>query len=78
MVHCSFPADKTQVYHEQIEAKQKELQPWTTKINAKQKDLDVAQSERDMLAKKAEAAKVALDEAKATLEQLKEDENAKA
>lgn len=70
-------SDKTQVYHDQIEVKQRELQPWTAKINKKQAELDVAKSERDMLAKKAEAAKAALDEAKSSLEQLQEDQKAK-
>ncbi|KAF9237097.1 RecF/RecN/SMC [Melanogaster broomeanus] len=58
--------DKTQVFHDQIEAKQKDLQPWTTKINAKKASIDVATSERDTLAKKAaglqEAVKNAEDD----------------
>ncbi|KAG0695739.1 hypothetical protein DFH29DRAFT_1029507 [Suillus ampliporus] len=45
--------DKTQVFHEQIKAKQKELQPWTAKINVKKAAIDVASPERDALAKKA-------------------------
>ena len=57
--------------------KQRELQPWTAKINKKQAEIDVATSEREMLAKKAEAAKAALDEAKQTYEQLQEDQTAK-
>ena len=65
------------MYHDQIEVKQRELQPWTAKINKKQAESDVATSERDMLAKKAEAAKAALDDAKQTLEQLQEDQQAK-
>ena len=65
------------MYHDQIEVKQRELQPWTTKINKKQAEIDVATSERDMLAKKAESAKAALDDAKQTLEQLQEDQQAK-
>ncbi|KAI6154283.1 hypothetical protein BKA82DRAFT_4099537 [Pisolithus tinctorius] len=32
--------DKTQVFHDQIEIKQKELQPWTAKINAKKASID--------------------------------------
>ena len=74
----SFDAiDKTQVFHDQIEQKQKELQPWTAKINAKQASLDNAISERDMLQKKAEAAQQALDEAQRSLDQLREDKKAK-
>jgi structural maintenance of chromosome 4 len=69
--------DRTQVYHDQIEAKQRELQPWTSKINKKQAEIDVAYSERDMLSKKAEAAKTALEEAEQTLQQLQHDHKAK-
>lgn len=46
--------DKTQVFHDQIQDKQKELQPWTAQINAKQAEIDVATSERDALVEKAE------------------------
>lgn len=74
---CVLPSDKTQVYHEQIEVKQRELQPWTAKINAKQSELDVATGERDMLVQKAEAAQKAVEDAQATLEQLQKDHEAK-
>lgn len=70
--------DKTQVFHDKIEIKQKELQPWTAKINSKQAEIDLATSERDMLAKKAEAVKVAHREAQEALEKLQEDQEAKA
>ena len=63
--------DKTQVFHDQIEAKQKELQPWTAKINTKQAEIDVATSERDTLAKKAAGVKEACKEAQTTLEKLR-------
>ena len=63
--------DKTQVFHDQIEVKQKELQPWTSKINGKQAEIDVARSERDELAKKAEAVKEASKEAQENLERLR-------
>jgi len=43
--------DKTQSFHDQIEVKQKELQPWTAKINVKQAEIDVATSECDALVK---------------------------
>ncbi|KAG6878031.1 hypothetical protein C0993_000571 [Termitomyces sp. T159_Od127] len=65
--------DKTQVFHDQIEIKQKELQPWTAKINAKQAEIDVASSERDALVKKAEALEVARQEAQDTLQGLNSD-----
>ncbi|KAG6869633.1 hypothetical protein C0992_002502, partial [Termitomyces sp. T32_za158] len=64
---------KTQVFHDQIEIKQKELQPWTAKINAKQAEIDVASSERDALVKKAEALEVARKEAQDTLQGLNSD-----
>ena len=65
--------DKTQVFHDQIQAKQKELQPWTAQINTKQAEIDVATSERDALAKKAQALQAASKEASETLEALQED-----
>ncbi|KAF8210152.1 RecF/RecN/SMC protein [Mycena galopus ATCC 62051] len=69
--------DKTQVFHDQIEAKQKDLQPWTSKINAKKAEVTVATSEREALAKKAKAAQDALEEATNNLEQLQTDQKAK-
>ncbi|KIJ61386.1 hypothetical protein HYDPIDRAFT_70000, partial [Hydnomerulius pinastri MD-312] len=72
--------DKTQVFHDQIEVKQKELQPWTAKMNAKKASIDVATSERDTLAKKAtglkEAVKSAMDdlEGKRGIQQAKLDD----
>jgi structural maintenance of chromosome 4 len=43
----------SQGFHDQIEVKRKELQPWTAKINTKQAEIDATSSERDALAKKA-------------------------
>ncbi|KAL4068878.1 RecF/RecN/SMC N terminal domain-containing protein [Scleroderma yunnanense] len=60
--------DKTQVFHDQIEAKQKELQPWTTKINAKRGNIDVATSERDALVQKAAGLKEAVKNAQGDLQ----------
>jgi structural maintenance of chromosome 4 len=68
---------KTQVFHYQIEVKQKELQPWTAKINMKQARIDVATSKHDTLVKKAEALKEALKEAQANLENLQGDQEVK-
>ena len=65
--------DKTQVFHDQIQAKQKELQPWTAQINTKQAEIDVATSERDALSKKAQALQAASKEARETFEALQED-----
>lgn len=69
--------DKTQVFHDQIEVKQKDLQPWTAKINTKQAEIDVATSEKDALAKKAEAVKEASREASEALQKLTADHDAK-
>ncbi|KAG6830095.1 hypothetical protein H0H92_002268 [Tricholoma furcatifolium] len=69
--------DKTQAFHEQIEGKQRELQPWTNKINAKQAEINVASSERDALAKKAEALETARKEAQETLQGLTSDHTVK-
>ncbi|KAJ7497217.1 RecF/RecN/SMC [Mycena latifolia] len=69
--------DKTQVFHDQIEAKQKDLQPWTAKINAKKAEVDVANSERDALAKKAKAVEDAAEEASNSLQQLQADQQTK-
>ncbi|KAH9041388.1 RecF/RecN/SMC N terminal domain-containing protein [Lactarius pseudohatsudake] len=69
--------NKTQVFHDQIEQKQKELQPWKAKINQKQAEVDVKTSERDMLVKKAEAVKQASAEAQEALETVKSDQKAK-
>ena len=71
--HELLASDKTQVFHDQIQAKQKELQPWTAQINTKQAEIDVATSERDALAKKAQALQAATKEASETLEALQED-----
>ncbi|KAK8849453.1 hypothetical protein IAR55_004786 [Kwoniella newhampshirensis] len=69
--------DKTAVFTTQIEAKQRELEPWTAKISEKQSAIDVAQSERDLLAQKATGIQEALAEAKANLQSLKEGDGSK-
>jgi len=69
--------DKTQVFHDQIEQKQKELQPWKTKVNQKQAEIDIKTSERDMLIKKAETIKQASAEALEGLENLRSDQKNK-
>ncbi|KAF8633608.1 hypothetical protein AX15_001396 [Amanita polypyramis BW_CC] len=69
--------DKTQVFHDQIEVKQRELQPWKTKINAKQAEVDVATSERDALAQKSEGLKAQLQEARRAHESLTGDQQVK-
>lgn len=75
--NSNFGTDKTQVFHDQIEVKQKELQPWTAKINTKRAEIDVASSEREALVKRAEALKAASEEAQETLEGLQSDQAVK-
>jgi structural maintenance of chromosome 4 len=70
-------SDKTQVFHDQIEQKQKELQPWKTKVNQKQAEIDIKASERDMLVKKAEGIRQASSEAQEALEKLRSDQKSK-
>ncbi|KAF7298253.1 SMC hinge domain-containing protein [Mycena chlorophos] len=69
--------DKTQVFHDQIEAKQKELQPWTGKIDAKRAEVDVATSERDALATKAQAFQESMDKAASSLAELETEQKDK-
>ncbi|WVQ96218.1 hypothetical protein IAU59_003322 [Kwoniella sp. CBS 9459] len=69
--------DKTAEFTAQIEEKQQDLEPWTAKISEKQSAIDVATSERDLLAQKATGVQAALDEAKANLQSLKEGDGSK-
>lgn len=69
--------DKTDEFTTKIEAKQRELEPWTAKINEKQSAIDVAQSERDLLAQKATGAQEALDEAHAALQAIRDGDQSK-
>ncbi|KAK0477734.1 hypothetical protein EDD18DRAFT_1377973 [Armillaria luteobubalina] len=68
---------KTQVFHNQIEVKQKELQPWMTKLNVKQAEIDVAMSERDALVQKAERIKDLSKDAENSLEELRSNQTVK-
>jgi len=65
------------VFHDKIQEKQKDLQPWTAQINAKQADIDVASSERDALSKKAESLKLQLRESEETLATLQSEYKSK-
>ncbi|KAH9011787.1 SMCs flexible hinge [Lactarius pseudohatsudake] len=69
--------NRTRVFHDRIEQNQKELQPWKTKINQKQAEVNVKTSERDMLLKKAKAVKQVSAEAHEALETVKSDQRAK-
>jgi structural maintenance of chromosome 4 len=70
-------SDKTQVFHDKIQDKQKELQPWTAQINTKQAEIDVATSERDALAKRAEALKAQMREAEEMFSSLQSESKSK-
>jgi structural maintenance of chromosome 4 len=59
---------KTQGFSDQIAAKQKLLEPWNAKINQKQSDIAVAQSELDILKEKANSGQKAIDQANAKIE----------
>ena len=69
--------DKTRSFHDQIEVKQKELQPWTIKINEKQADIDLAKSERETLARRFEVVREAKEEAENTKTQLQGEKETK-
>lgn len=69
--------DKTDEFTTKIEAKQRELEPWTAQINEKQSAIDVAQSERDLLAQKATGAQEALEEAHAALQAVRDGDQSK-
>ncbi|KAG8797776.1 hypothetical protein FRC16_008533 [Serendipita sp. 398] len=73
-----FPFHKTQGFTKQIEAKQKELQPWTAKIRQKEGEIKIAQNEQESLKKKVESIKNAGSEAKAAVDALKADKDSKA
>lgn len=68
---------KTQVYSEQIAAKQKSLEPWNAKINQKQSAIAVAQSELDILGEKAAGGQKAVDQANAKIESIEANQQAK-
>ncbi|GAP92610.1 putative structural maintenance-chromosome 4 [Rosellinia necatrix] len=68
---------KTQVFSDQIAAKQKSLEPWKEKINQKQSAIAVAESEMTILAEKANAGAVALAELKTKMASIEEGRVAK-
>lgn len=68
---------KTQVYSDQIAAKQKSLEPWQEKINQKQSAIAVAQSELSILEEKANAGSKALEELKAKIASIEGGREAK-
>ncbi|KAH8982071.1 SMCs flexible hinge [Lactarius akahatsu] len=63
--------NKTEVFRDRIEQKQKELQPWKMKVDEKQAEVDVKTSKCDMLVKTAEALEQASTEAHEVLAKVK-------
>ncbi|KAK4936548.1 Structural maintenance of chromosomes protein 4 [Elasticomyces elasticus] len=61
---------KTQGLSDQIAAKQKSLEPWNAKINQKQSEIAVAQSELDILKEKASSGQKAIDQANTKIESI--------
>ncbi|KIW61617.1 hypothetical protein PV05_01717 [Exophiala xenobiotica] len=61
---------KTQGLSDQIAAKQKSLEPWNAKMNQKQSEIAVAQSELDILTEKANSGQKAIDQAKEKIESI--------
>jgi structural maintenance of chromosome 4 len=68
---------KTQAFSDQIAAKQKSLEPWNEKINQKQSAIAVAESELAILAEKANAGAVALEEMQTKLANIEQGRDAK-
>lgn len=68
---------KTQVFSDQIAAKQKSLEPWKEKINEKQSAIAVAESEMAILQEKANSGAVALEEMESKIAAIEEGRTAK-
>lgn len=68
---------KTQGLSDEIAAKQKQLAPWTAKINEKQSSIAVAQSELDMLRERENAGATAIADVEAKIIALEEQRDAK-
>ena len=68
---------KTQGFTDQIEKKQKSLEPWTTQINAKQAAMALTQSELDLIREKEATSVKALEEVQAKIKQLTADKQGK-
>ena len=62
---------KTQGFSDQIAVKQKSLEPWNEKINQKQSQIAVIQSELGLIKDKAISGQTAIDDAKNKVESIK-------
>ncbi|KOS17653.1 Structural maintenance of chromosomes protein 4 [Escovopsis weberi] len=69
---------KTQVFSDQIAAKQKSLEPWKEKINNTQSAIAVAESEMNILLEKANAGAVALEELEARVASIHVEKKARS
>ncbi|KAI9778170.1 MAG: hypothetical protein M1816_004254 [Peltula sp. TS41687] len=68
---------KTQVFSDQIAVKQKSLEPWAEKINAKQSAIALAQSELEIVQERCNAGVVALEELQSRTKAITETREAK-
>ncbi|KAF9903005.1 hypothetical protein EC991_004301 [Linnemannia zychae] len=68
---------KTEEFSQQIQEHQKELAPWTAKVVAKRSEIDMADSEHDLLEERARNAQSQYREAVSTLEALKRSQASK-
>ncbi|KPI44569.1 Structural maintenance of chromosomes protein 4 [Cyphellophora attinorum] len=69
---------KTQGFSDQIAAKQKSLEPWNEKVNQKQSQAAVLQSELDILLEKGKSGQKAIEEAQAKIESIQTQQSEKA
>lgn len=63
---------KTDQFTTQIEARQRELEPWMAQIHKRQSAYDVAESEKKILAARVTSGENALQDARAALEDIVE------
>ncbi|CAN6666108.1 structural maintenance of chromosomes protein 4 [Trichomonascus vanleenenianus] len=63
--------DKTQSFTDEIESIQRDLEPWRVKINAKESETAVAQSQVDLLQERAKEAETAVVSAKEKVDRIK-------
>ncbi|KZV74095.1 RecF/RecN/SMC protein [Peniophora sp. CONT] len=70
--------DKTKHFQDQIETKQRELQPWAAKTNEAKRKVDVCSNERESLVQKASDAAKALAEAQEQFKKLQDAQVSKA
>ena len=77
LIKTLLTAAKTQGFTDQIEKKQKSLEPWTAQINEKQAAIALTQSELDLIREKESQSIKAVEEVSAKLKTLAADKSAK-